>query len=262
MAFRFYTLYESRAFLADPAIRIVYMTEKGIDLLAAVPDNAVIDHAMRYGYSWDNIIHNPPAFVYARRQHEIRIVKTTEAELASHTAMTAAPVLMVPVPDAAPVLMVPVPDAAPVLMVPVPDAAPDHIAAMVARIDAVPTSEWSKEGIADIIADYLFEHAITDYDAADKVCEIVGSRGVRMNVQHVPTPDVSSHAAHAATPTHPSSTDNDEPNHVGSDGSDEFLHACPSRIVSILDRLYASTVQFIARYVPPVLSSMDWVPCD
>ena len=141
----FYTLDESKAFESNPDIQIVYFTEKGIDLLAAIPETKYIDYAMRNGYSWYHVIDNPPRSI--QQNKEIRIVRTTEAELAIHQA---APTPVTP--------------------------AVDHKANILARIDQVPNSEWTQDKIADVVVDYMWTHNISDFTLSDEICEIVGPR--------------------------------------------------------------------------------------
>ena len=156
----FYTLKESIEFESDPCVKIVYFTEKGIDLLAAMPFIGQIDRAMRNGYSWYYLIDNPPA---SHAETQIRIVRTSEAELAAHNAARHSVSLQV-----------------------------DHKAAMLAEVDVLPTSEWTQERIVDIITDYMIKHSIHDFGLADQVCEIVGSRGIlKAHESTTVTPEVT-----------------------------------------------------------------------
>jgi hypothetical protein len=147
---QFYTLDESKAFESNPAIKIVYFTEKGIDLLAASPEIECISYAMRNGYSWCNIMDSPPMCMESR---QICIVHTTEAELAVHNATHL--VQPVPVPQA-------------------PPAPINHKANILARIEQRHCSEWTIEYITDIIVEYMYSNNINDFTIGNEVCEIIG----------------------------------------------------------------------------------------
>ena len=137
----FYSLTESVIYESDPDVRIVYFTEKGIDLLAAVPEYANIEHAIRRGYSWNHVIEN--GTVYVKAPARICIVKTTEAELDAHKRSGGARKEV------------------------------DHKALMLAHIDLVPLQERTQERLADVIFEYMIDNNITDMDIANQVCEIV-----------------------------------------------------------------------------------------
>jgi hypothetical protein len=143
------SLAESLKYESKLDTKMVYLTEKGIDLFEAFPDIAIIDLATRRGYSWDNIMErlaNNPISTYNKKH--IHIVRTTEAELAAHginKQKSHKPII-------------------------------DHKTQLLVRIDAIPTSEWSMDRISDIIVKYMVEFNISDFGLSNSVCEIVGKK--------------------------------------------------------------------------------------
>lgn len=155
----FYTLTESLAFASDPNIKIVYLTEKGIDLIEAVPEFAQIHYATRYGYMWDYLIHNPYKFINNDKQ--IRIVKTTEAELAS---LLPAPTPVSPVLASEPE---PIPEPEPVL----------EETELLTIIESMPHDERSFDKIVDIVANYMCKNGF-DSTLIDTICQTVVNKGL------------------------------------------------------------------------------------
>jgi hypothetical protein len=142
----FYSLRESVQFESRSDVKIVYFTEKGINLFEAVPEFAMVEQAMRRGYSWATLMELDDSIPRSNNKHVV-IVKTTEAELAAHGTV-----------------------------------AIDHKSQLLGRIDTLPTSEWSHERIADMIVNYMLENNITDFDLSNTVCEIIGNKLSAMNV--------------------------------------------------------------------------------
>lgn len=240
----FYTLDESRAFESDPHIKIVYFTEKGIDLLAVIPEAAHIDYATRMGYSWYHIINNPPSFVVKSQQSQqsqkqVRIVRTTEAELATHTSARQSQQQS---QQSQIKLHV------------------DHKAAMLAEIDALPTSELTQDRLADVITDYMIKHGIHDFVIADEICVILGNRGI---LKASESESVISAAADVEAVVDKTSFDEDVMQYSigGHDQTVSSIGSISAWLVSSFDSVVTS-VQQLTLNILPIPSNTDWILVD
>jgi hypothetical protein len=138
----FYTLQESIAFENDPSVKIVYMTEKGIDFNEVFPEDAQLDYALRHGYSWYNLMMNPRSFTNNTNTNKrICIVDTTLAELAAYNAQKKA------------------------------KENAKHTKAILESVRALPT--YSVEDLVDIVTTYLYTNNITDNSYWNEICDIL-----------------------------------------------------------------------------------------
>lgn len=146
----FYTLEESFAFENDPSVRVVYLTEKGIDLHAVFPEDAKMDYALRHGYSWYNIMTNPPAFMQddSHETKRVCIVNTTEAALTAHAKAKS---------DTANTM---------------------HIATILDSVRSIPTSNRTQDAIVECVAEYLSSNNLQDVSFWDSICNILYSEGL------------------------------------------------------------------------------------
>ena len=146
---QFYTLEESIAFENDNSIRIVYMTEKGIDLHSVFSEDAKFDYALRHGYSWYNIMTNPPKFMQDDSEKKrVCIVNTTEAAVTAHKKAKLAAVNDM------------------------------HVAAILACVRAIPTSNRTQDTIADRVTEYLYSNKLYDVSFWDSICNILYREGL------------------------------------------------------------------------------------
>jgi hypothetical protein len=138
----FYTLQESIAFENDPNVRIVYMTEKGIDFNEIFPEDVQLDYALRHGYSWYNLMMNPQSFTNNTNMNKrICIVDTSLTELAAYNTQKK-----------------------------VKENAM-HTKAILESVRALTT--YSVEDLVDIVTTYLYTNNITDNSYWNEICDIL-----------------------------------------------------------------------------------------
>lgn len=233
----FYTLQESVAFANNPDIKIVYFTEKGIDLYAALPEYADIEYATRNGYSWDQVIHNPPSCIKKQHTKQICIVKTTEAELAARQLAT---------PPQEPAAHV------------------DHTTQLLEKIDALPLHEWSMDRIVDIIVEYMTHNNIKNMDFADAICRFVGNRGIISTNNPSSSASTTTDVSILTPPKLPASpvSDISESETIGYDGIDTKLPGSISAwLVTSFDSVCTS-IQHLTLSILPIPSDDSWILAD
>jgi hypothetical protein len=155
---KMYSLAESLQFENNPDVKIVYMTENGIDLYAVDADFRMIDYANRNGNSWYHMMYASSASTkkHVPKKH-VCIVKTTVDEL--DTYMSAKQNMQKSV------------------------AQMDHTMNIFAKINELPAIEKTMDTIVNIIVDYMSVNNFTDFEMSDKICEYV----VRKNILVTPT---------------------------------------------------------------------------